>query len=356
MKSRTTPSAPGWLLPRVNGRFSLRDRNESASIFGRFVPAVSASRLLGRNVLVPAIYLAASAALVVVLGVPYQRDILAVWVLFGLLCFSLSDLRGYARGIVLEWLPFMAVLIAYDSLRGSAGHLFGVHYLPQLQIDQALFGGTAPTVTLQHWLWHGHVVWYEVIFWAVYLTHFFATPLLAAILWKIDRQRFRIFAVFVATLSFAGLITYALYPAAPPWMASQAQLLAPITRIIPAVWHSLNLHSAGSLVEHGYHYANDVAAVPSLHAAFSLLVAITLWPRKHKWLRPIVALYPLAMAFSLIVTGEHYFSDILLGWMYTVGALFAAKAIMHWWTVRRTRRRRSLVPEPAYAVDTSSRS
>ena len=319
--------------------------------------ALSASRLLRRNVIGPAVYLAASAVLVVVVGVPYQRDILAVWLLLGLLCFSLSDIRGYASGMVLEWLPFIAILIAYDSLRGSAGHVFGVHYLPQLQVDQALFGGTAPTVTLQHWLWHGHVVWYDIVFWCVYLTHFFATPLLAAILWKVDRQRFRKFALLVATLSFAGLITYALYPAAPPWMASQAHVMAPITRIIPAVWHSLNLHSAGSLVENGYQYANNVAAVPSLHAAFSLLIAITLWPRKHKWLRPILVLYPLAMAFSLIVAGEHYFSDIVLGWMYAVGTLFAAKAIMRWWAARRVQPGSSRVPEPAYAsADTTTRS
>ena len=93
----------------------------------------------------------------------------------GLLCFSMSDLRGFGRGVLLEWLPFIAILIAYDSLRGSAAHTFGVHYLPQLQVDRWFFGGTAPTVTLQHWLWHGHVVWYDVPVWAVYLTHFFAT-------------------------------------------------------------------------------------------------------------------------------------------------------------------------------------
>ena len=128
---------------------------------------------------------------------------------------------------MLEWLPFIAILIAYDSLRGSAAHTFGVHYLPQLQVDKAIFGGTAPTVTLQHWLWHGKVVWYDVLVWAVYLTHFFATPLVAAVLWKVDRKRFRKFAVLVAILSFAGLLTYALYPAAPPWMASEAHLMAP---------------------------------------------------------------------------------------------------------------------------------
>jgi hypothetical protein len=293
--------------------------------------------------------------LVALLGIPYKRDILAMWVLLGLLCFSLSDLRASARGIVLEWLPFIAVLIAYDSLRGSAGHLFAVHYLPQLRVDSALFGGTTPTVSLQHLLWHGHVVWYDVIFWCVYLTHFFATPVLAAVLWKVDRPRFRKFAVLVATLSFAGILTYALYPAAPPWMASQAHFIAPTTRIVPDVFFSLHIHSAGSLIEHGYRYANDVAAVPSLHAAFALLVAITLWPRRRKWLRPLVALYPVAMAFTLIYTAEHYFSDIVLGWIYAIATVFLAGAMLRWWSSRRPQRAPALAPEPAYA-EASSRS
>jgi membrane-associated phospholipid phosphatase len=211
-------------------------------------------------------------------------------------------------------------------------------------------------VTLQHWLWHGKVVWYDVIVWGVYLTHFFATPLVAAVLWKVDRQRFRKFAVLVATLSFAGLITYALYPAAPPWMASEAHLMPQITRVIPHVWPALGLHSAGSVIEGGYRYANDVAAVPSLHAAFSLLIAITLWPRKRKWLRPVVALYPLAMAFSLIYAGEHYFSDIALGWVYTIVTVLMARAALRWWAGRRAQPASASParPEPAY-VKASSR-
>jgi hypothetical protein len=294
-------------------------------------------------VLVPAGFVIASLLVFVLLGVPVQRDLLAIWLLLGLLCFSLSDLRGYARGVVLEWLPFIGLLIAYDSLRGSAAHTFGVHYLPQIQVDQTLFGGTAPTVWLQHQLWHGHVVWYDVIVWAVYLTHFFATPVVAAVLWKLDRQRFRTFVIYVAALSLAGLATYALYPAAPPWMAAQAHLISPVTRIVPLVWPAVGLHNAGSMVEHGYAYANNVAAVPSLHAAFSLLIAITLWPRRHKWLRPLVALYPLAMAFSLIYGAEHYVSDIVLGWMYTVAALAASKLLVRWWLARRSQR----APAPA---------
>jgi membrane-associated phospholipid phosphatase len=296
------------------------------------------SRLLRRTVIAPALFIVASLAVFVLLGVPIDRDLLAIWLLLGLLCFSLSDLRGYARGVVLEWLPFIGLLIAYDSLRGSAGHLFGVHYLPQIQADQALFGGAVPTVTLQHWLWHGQVLWYDVIVFLVYLSHFFVTPILAAVLWKIDRQRFRTFVVYVAVLSFAGLATYALYPAAPPWMAGDAHLISPVARIVPNVWQALGIHSAGSLIEHGYAYANNVAAVPSLHAGFSLLVAIVLWPRKRKWLRPLVALYPLVMAFSLIYSGEHYFSDIVLGWLYAIAAVAAGRLLIRWWAARRAQR------------------
>ena len=281
-------------------------------------------------------------------GIPYHRDILAVWLLIGLLCFSMSDLRGAVRGIVLEWLPFAAILIVYDSLRGTAGHIFAVHYLPQLQVDQWLFGGTAPTVTLQHWLWHGHVVWYDVVFWGIYLTHFVATPLVATVLWKVDRARFRWFAVFVTVLSFTGLLTYALFPAAPPWMASDAHMITPVARIVPMVWPALGLHSAGSLIEHGYHYANNVAAIPSLHTAFALLIAIALWPRKHKWLRPLVALYPVAMAFSLIVGAEHYVFDVLLGWIYTFASLGMTKLLMRWWANRR--RQGTVAPAPAGAL------
>jgi membrane-associated phospholipid phosphatase len=118
-------------------------------------------------------------------------------------------------------------------------------------------------------------------------------------------------------------------------MAGDAHLMAPVTRIIPQVWQVLPLHSAGSLIEHGYRYANAVAAVPSLHAAFSLLVAIMIWPRKRKWLRPVVALYPLAMAFSLMYTGEHYFSDIALGWGYTVATVLAVQRVLAWRSARR---------------------
>ena len=77
-----------------------------------------------------------------------------------------------------------------------------------------------------------------------------------------------------------------------------------------------------------------VAAVPSLHAAFTALVVMFLWDRVRPGLRPLLALYPLAMALTLVATGEHYVFDILLGWLY-------AAAVMWGWARWESRRRRA---------------
>jgi hypothetical protein len=62
-----------------------------------------------------------------------------------------------------------------------------------------------------------------------------------------------------------------------------------------------------------------------------MLVALFLWPRVRRPLRPLLLLYPLAMGLTLMATGEHYFFDVLLGWIYA-GGVMAAWA---WWERRR---------------------
>ena len=155
-------------------------------------------------------------------------------------CASRSPTCAATRaGVVLEWLPFIGLLIAYDSLRGSAGAPVR-RPLParSSRSIKALFGGTVPTVTLQHWLWHGHVVWYDVIFWARV-----PDPLLRhAARWPRCCGR--------STASGSGCSSCSSRccrsPAWPPTRCirprrrgwpSQAHLIGPVTRIIPLVWH-----------------------------------------------------------------------------------------------------------------------
>jgi hypothetical protein len=316
-------------------------------------PWLRALRLLG-----PLVWVGATVWFVAFEGLPLTRDWIAAWVVLGLLAFSLGDLGGWFRGVVIDWLPFFGILALYDLLRGAAdGLVFEPFFLPQVDADKFLFFGTVPTVWLQEHLYTpGTLPWYAVVAWAVYMSHFFATPLLAGVLWKVDRMRFRRYALTVAALSLLGFATYALYPAAPPWMAAEQGLIGETTRVIPQIWGQLGVPARFGLVGTGYQYANDVAAVPSLHAAFSLLIALELWPTSglrvprrlgggpdgsgssRGWtalVRFLLGAYPLLMAFALVYSGEHYVVDVLLGWIYALVAYYGVRWSFERWRSRR---------------------
>src|SRR6266568_1591929 len=53
-------------------------------------------------------------------GVPVLDDRMLPWLLGLILALSFTDLRRLARGLLVDWLPFIAALTAYDLLRGIA--------------------------------------------------------------------------------------------------------------------------------------------------------------------------------------------------------------------------------------------
>jgi hypothetical protein len=295
----------------------------------------------------PIVYAAALALYLWEDGLPLSRDRLLMWILLGLLAFSLTNVKGWVQSVVLEWIPFALILWAYDLLRGQAdGLFFEAHVLPQLRADEFLFGGTAPTVTLQNHLWDPfHIHWYDYGAWLVYVSYFVGTYLVAALLWWINRSLFRRYVVTVSVIAMMGFTTYALFPAAPPWMASQLGAMEPSTRSIGIIWSHIPIAHFNTLFEKGTQYANSVAAVPSLHAAYTLLITLFLWKLVPRWGRVLLFLYPWAMAFALVYTSEHYFVDILLGWIYCAIAFVAVKV-----AADRLAERRKREPEPAPAT------
>jgi hypothetical protein len=183
-----------------------------------------------------------------------------------------------------------------------------------------------------------------------------------------NRADWRKFILRFLTVAFIGLAGFVAFPAAPPWAASQctsaevaggpadpgciyaAAGSAPdggllgvvqphnsgaatqIERISSRGWERLGLTQAQTLVDEGQAGVNLVAAVPSLHAAISALVAVFVWPRVRRRWRPLVAAYPLVLAFALVYSAEHYVFDILVGWAVT-GLVSAAFS----WRERRSR-------------------
>jgi len=236
-----------------------------------------------------------------------------------------------ARRYLLDFVPFAALMVAYQECRGIA-HTLHPHpyYLPQLDADKFLFGGHVPTVTLQHWLWHGHMGVFDNVIVDVTDVHFIVPPALAFALWLTRRALFYRFAATMLTLSYAGALTFFLYPAAPPWAAARHHLLPDAIHRIGHSGHSSAHHSFLQLGK--YLAPNPYAAVPSLHAGYAFLAFLFLatlaWKTRWRWWAiGIGALYPLAQSFSVVYTANHYVVDLLLGFAYAAAALFGVRSI-----------------------------
>jgi hypothetical protein len=288
-------------------------------------------------------------------GVPIGSQYIFLWAFIGLGCACIGRPWRSILHLFIDWLPLLVVVIAYDFSRGWADNLgMSVHFTPQIDADKLLFFNTVPTEWLQAHLYHTELVrgfshsvvvvrpvptvpmqWWEVVFDLTYLSHYLASFVLAGFLWVKSRRRFQAYARRFTTLSALGFLTYALFPAAPPWMAAQQGYLDPsVARLGGRGFTWLHLHSIRNIIDVGAQSSNLVAAIPSLHAGFATLVAITLWKSVPRWLKPFVAAYPVLMGLMLVTNAEHYVIDIILGVAYAFAVHIVWNHIEAWWTRR----------------------
>ncbi|MBI5340721.1 MAG: phosphatase PAP2 family protein [Mycolicibacterium rufum] len=292
-------------------------------------------------------------------GFAFNRELLLVYICTGLIAASIGQGRRVFQ-VVRDWLPFALVLIAYDLSRGAAtliGRPTLWHW--QADADRAMFFGAMPTVWLQERLKLPSPPWWEVVISSVYMSFFILPYVIAGVLWLRDREEWKAFVRLFVGLNITALLIYALFPAAPPWAAARCTagdvaggpsgpgcmfrsargvpdggLLGSmqvtqdgahdwVERIVGRGWGKLNLHSATALLDQGQASVNLVAAIPSLHAGMSAALAAFLWTRVPRWWRPLLVAYPVAMAFTLVYSAEHYVVDLLLGWALAAVVILA---------------------------------
>jgi membrane-associated phospholipid phosphatase len=52
----------------------------------------------------------------------------------------------------------------------------------------------------------------------------------------------------------------------------------------------------------------------------------------------LLAAYPICMAFSLVYTGEHFVTDIFVGWIYVAITMYFGSKLLDRWEARRRRK------------------
>jgi hypothetical protein len=230
---------------------------------------------------------------------------------------------GRGRTFIRDFAPFALCVFAYEWARTLAHRINpDAYYRPQLDADRVLGLGRTPSARLQGWLFDGHLRWHDHVLIFLHSLHF-AVPLgLLFAVWLAYRPLFVQGAVALLAASFAAAAVFLALPAAPPWLAVRAGLLHGVVRI-----RSLD----GAQEAHGTLQRlfddNPVAAVPSLHATYSLLVVLIVW-RIWPRLTPLAVAYAVAMQFCVVYLGEHYVSDLIAGDVLALAA---------WWAVGRSR-------------------
>jgi membrane-associated phospholipid phosphatase len=124
--------------------------------------------------------------------------------------------------------------------------------------------------------------------------------------------------MFMVSMGLA-LIGYTLFPTAPP-------RLFPEYGFIDTINDFSNVNHDSALVKT---FINPYAAVPSMHCAFALMLGVSgMRLVRRPLFKALWVAWPLLVAWVVIVTGNHYWLDVVLGWgVAATSALVASRLL-----------------------------
>lgn len=203
-----------------------------------------------------------------------------------------ADLAANVSVLALLWLAYSAARgVTADELStamanaGDVLHFQTVVGLPsELAFQQNVLDRTD--------LVKGANVYYIAI-------HFPITAIFLGWAWLRHRHRFDRIRNTLVGVTFAGLVVHVAYPLAPPRMIQGFVDTAAVFGPSP---YDLEVSSA----------ANQIAAMPSLHVGWALIVALgVVWILESRW-RILAFAHPVVTAVVVIITANHYWTDAIV--------------------------------------------
>jgi membrane-associated phospholipid phosphatase len=213
-----------------------------------------------------------------------------------------------------------------------------VHVCDLRAHEIALFGVTmgGERVSLHDWFQAHSSPALDVICAVPYATFMFVCIGFAVWLYFRDYARMVRFAWCFLALNVAGFVTYHVYPAAPPWYYHSHGCTVDM---LARASEGPNLARVDALL--GIHYfhgmygrASDVfGAMPSLHVAYALIVALEGWAVFGVGLRIASVVFYLTMGFSAVYLDHHWVLDAVAGSTYSIVVAVVARWVGRRWRV-----------------------
>jgi membrane-associated phospholipid phosphatase len=214
---------------------------------------------------------------------------------------------------------FVFADLLYETVRGLAeGRTSAAFSNAEAIIDAEKATGTYFEPGLQAAILDNQLI-LDVANWAYMNTHFVVTTAFLVWLYLFRNQAFYFVRnMFLVAMGLA-LIGYAAFPTAPPRLLPEEGFVDTINAYA-GVGHD------SALVEL---FVNPYAAVPSMHVAFALMIAIPgALICRHLAAKVLWSLYPLLVVAVVVVTANHFWLDAAAGALVAALAALAARSVL----------------------------
>ena len=200
---------------------------------------------------------------------------------------------------------FALAYMGYQSTRGIIG-ISGARPFGDatriIDFERALHVFVEPRI--QAWT-TGHAHWLlDIADWTYLNAHFALTATALVFIYLRRNDSFQVVRNMFMVAMLVALVGYCAFPTAPPRLMPQwgfSDSIRQFTGVNPE-------QGAASL------FLNPYAAVPSMHVCFALMIGLAMSRLVHsRAARLLWRLYPLLIVFVVVVTGNHYFTDVALG-------------------------------------------
>jgi hypothetical protein len=214
-----------------------------------------------------------------------------------------------------QWFLFAAAYYVYRLVRGLVdGRANSAYQHARDIVDLERSLHSFVEVDIQQWALH-NPFFINVADWMYVNSHFLVTT--TFLIWLYVKRNHAYYFVrnmFMVSMLFA-LVGYLVFPAAPPRFLPEWGFQDTV-----ADFFGEGVSDGASVLYNPY------AAVPSMHVAFALMIAVPAvqlvrgYALKLAW-----SLYPLLVTFVVIATGNHFWFDAALGAIVAGGSALLAR-------------------------------
>ena len=232
------------------------------------------------------------------------------------------------RKFILAFSIFIVYWIIYDSMRIIPNYeVSPVHIKQPYELEKSLFGiisGGALLTPNEYFAIH-HYPFLDILAGLFYI-NWVPIPLAFAVyLYVKDKYLFTKFSLVFLIVNIFGFIIYYLYPAAPPWYV---QLYGFDLHIgIPgnsAGFSRFDKLLGAPIFQSIYNKnANVLAAMPSLHATYPLIVLFYGIKKGLKKMNLLFVIFMFGIWFSAVYASHHYIIDLIAGVILALTLIFS---------------------------------